>query len=377
MKYRDVYIMKGEGVNDKQAKSEEIDISDPISAIIVKYVGKNGTTHNQQHPLHDYVSAIEVLDGSDVITSLSMIQAQALNFYEMKRFPASWITEYPYSTTYDYNPFETTIIHYGRHLWDNELFLDPTKFRNPKIKLTHDFSAIASSAAADEYETDEFYVDVIARVIEEGAGTPLGFLMSKEHHSWTTVASGEQPIVLPSDYPYRAMLFRAYEKGIPLTTNITNLKMTIDEDKYVPFDLEPDELLDMNESMFGLVEIQQSLHCSHAEYWWMCFMDHPKMISATNTGGGIAQPLSFDTNNSNINMFGGNDGTGNMTSDTRVHVNVTGRGVHSTVLYPFGLMSDPATWLQAQEFGKIKLKATQGDAGAAASVLLQQLRSYV
>ena len=93
MKIRKVYLARDETVSDSQTKQIKLDIKDPISAIEVIYEATNGSTSNVGHPLFKDVSKVEVLDGSDVLYSLSMVQAQALNFFEAGKLPYMDITE--------------------------------------------------------------------------------------------------------------------------------------------------------------------------------------------------------------------------------------------------------------------------------------------
>lgn len=53
-----------------------------------------------------------------------------------------------------------------------------------------------------------------------------------------------------------------------------------------------------------------------------------------------------------------------------------GSGYHNTWCIPFGSLNQPEEWFKAPDHKSIRLLATQGNAGAAASVVLQQVRPY-
>ncbi len=86
------------------------------------------------------ITKIELVDGSDQLLSLSLKEAQALEFRRKGKMPyvrpgesASGAQE------------ESTLILFGRNLWDKEYYMDLTKFRNPQLKITTNIAAVAAA----------------------------------------------------------------------------------------------------------------------------------------------------------------------------------------------------------------------------------------
>ncbi|GAJ15282.1 unnamed protein product, partial [marine sediment metagenome] len=136
----------------------------------------------------------------------------------------------PYSNAGNY-VLGTFPIDFGRYLYDPELALDPKKFRNLQLKITHDEVAFMATTGIN-------YCEVLASVFDEKVITPVGFLMSKEHYAYTPTANDAfQYIDLPTDYPIRQMLIRGFLSGKDPTTVVDEARLSEDNDKRVVFDL--------------------------------------------------------------------------------------------------------------------------------------------
>jgi len=256
MKMRQVYLARDETIQDSQTKIININLTEPISAIHVIYEATNGATSNQGNPLHKDVDAIELVDGSDVLESLSGPQWAALDFYALGHYPPHEIIESGGSVQKEH-----FIIPFGRFIGDPLLYLDPTRFSNPQLKLTHSLTISATAGFA----TGTGKITVIADVFAEKPPASAGFLMAKDIYDWTTAASGDETIDLPVDYPYRLLLIRAYESGVSISSSITKVKMSVDEDRFIPFDLYTDDLIYLNEQLFGWATIKQTLFRTDAD----------------------------------------------------------------------------------------------------------------
>ena len=72
---------------DKSSKTIDLDLVDPVSALSFEFEAQNGTTSNVRNPFPFAITKLEVVDGSDVLSSLSFPQAQALQFYKTGKQP--------------------------------------------------------------------------------------------------------------------------------------------------------------------------------------------------------------------------------------------------------------------------------------------------
>jgi len=369
MKIRKVYLARDETISDSQTKIIDINLRDPISAIHVIYEATNGATSNQGNPLHKDVDKIELVDGSEVLESLSGPQWLALDFYALGHYPPHEIIESGGSVQKEH-----FIVPFGRYIGDPLLYFDPTRFSNPQLKLTHSLT-ISSTAG---FATGTGKVTVIAEVFEEKPPATAGFLMAKDIYSWTTAASGDETIDLPTDYPYRLLLVRAYESGVAITSSITKVKMSVDEDKFIPFDLYTDDLVYLNEQLFGWAAVKQSLYRTDADTP-ETFIAVPREFMVNSRKDfdlASIDSITADQVTLQVIKFTATPTVAKETSDVVIDLITRGVGPHNTLAYPFGDLNDKETWFPAPLAKSIKLKVTQGNAGAAASVMLQQLRRY-
>ncbi|NVM24083.1 MAG: hypothetical protein HWN68_20180, partial [Desulfobacterales bacterium] len=162
-----------------------------ISRLQVKFNATNSTNDPTAHPAAQ-VSRIEIVDGSDILYSLSARQIEALMFYNTRKSRGR-ILEY----RNDNENFMVLDMYMGRYLWDPILALDPRKFSNPQLKITHN-KALGGGAP------DAATLEVFADVFDEKPVTPIGFISAREYYAWTSPASAANEYVdLPNDYPIK------------------------------------------------------------------------------------------------------------------------------------------------------------------------------
>jgi hypothetical protein len=127
-------------------------------------------------------------------------------------------------------------IYFGRHLYDTVLGLDPTKFRNLQLKITHNK---ANGGAAPDAAT----LEVTADVFDQKEAKPIGFLMAKENVSYTLQASANEYVDLPTDHPMRKILVQSLSYGKQPWEQYNELKLSEDNDKKVPLDDKTSDLI--------------------------------------------------------------------------------------------------------------------------------------
>ena len=367
MRTREVYLLKDETLMDSQTRIVDLDVADPISFLEVRYQATNGATSAIDHQIHDDVSAIEVVDGSDVLESLSMLDWQALNFYHLGRIPHQDLREAGGAVQ-----MESIIIPFGRYPMDPELYLDARKFRNPQLRLTHSFTV----DPVNGFTSGSGKLTVIAHVMEEGAAPPKGFLMAKVQKAWATAASGEEIASLPLDYPYRLLVLRSLRSLWPLQRSVSRVKLSVDHDRWVPLDMDTVDLIKRNRESFGMVRQVKEVRVRNGDTALTdvySIEDAGVAILVSNNFGTVtgiaAERLTFMV----VNMATVATPAW-QTSFLRGVVRVLGDSLHSTLAIPLGRMERPDTWLNPAGRKDIRLITTQADAGADAVVILQQLR---
>jgi hypothetical protein len=368
MGMRKVYLARHQTINDSQIVPFDLDVLDCISAIEVIYQATNGATSNTGHPIHKDVSKIEVLDGSDVIHSLSMPQLEALNFFERGNAPWLQLNEGPAAVQR-----EQAVIHFGRYIGDPTMYFDPKKCKNPILRLTH---ALTISANAG-FATGTGQVTVIAHVFDTPPPAGRGFLLSKDFYDWTTAASGDQVIQLPTDWPLRLLMLRLYLSGTAISSILSHLKLSVNEDKFIPFDLYEDDLETLQEELFKWCCVKNLLLRKDADTPETFIGSQKDLAIQALNDWDVPNIRSITADTLNIALYL-LSATPTIAKDTTVRsLNLTSWGLmpHSCICVPFGDKSLPDDWFPLPTAGSTKLKVTQAGAGAAAQLILQQLRT--
>jgi len=374
MKLREVYIENEKTLADSGNLVTELAVVDPVSEIQIRFAAKNGATYNKDSPPASCISKIEIVDGANVIYSLDGMLAQAMSYYQTGRVPSMQRQAGPSKNQEDH-----IVIRFGRSLWDKVFALVPAKFRNLQIKISWDLATF-NTVGDTGYLTGSAKLSIIARLMEGLEGAPAGYMMAKKHYDWTTAASGDERVPLPTDYPYVLFLLRAWEQHTKLYTTISNLKLSIDQDKDIPFDLASWDFLKMMENHYGKFIIDQNIFGGNEDnaHTWMAVGENIGIVpEPTVAASGVFSThvniLDLDGGKINVRAVGTDHST---TSPTVLHLLERGQGLHHTFAYPFGLMDDPESWLDAPSYGDIKAVITQGNAGADADLALLQARSY-
>lgn len=368
MRLRKEYLEKARTLSDSETVVIDVDILDAISAITVIYEANNGATSNQGVYLHDDVDAIDLVDGSMELFSLTGIEALVLNCFERSRYPYALLTEAAAAAQY-----ESFTIHFGRFLGDMEYWLDPADFKNLQLRLAHSLTISATAGFA----TGTGSVDVIAHLFEQKPPSRKGYMTAKEEYSFTSAASGTEKIDLPTDYPYRMLLQRAFETGIGLNTDVSNIKVNCDGGRFVPVDMDMLDITQLNGDMFGKFEIPYDLLRTDADVVSVHLHDVREFfLNAVNDlDVGSIDAQTIDQLTIQLLSLTAVPAIAKSAVDTQLKLKVGGYAPFGSVLVPITNPNDETTFFPANEYDKVKLELTQGGAGGACQTILQQIRT--
>ena len=227
MNYRISQILSTTTLTDDRTDSYDINIQDPISRIVLTLKGTNADSVPDGTPAKG-ISKIELVDGSDVLYSLTGEEAQATDFYDTGISPlnvVSYVSANIWTGVFNLN--------FGRWLWDTDLALDPKRFKNLQLKVTHKVANTAGSSTTSTTST----LTIHAFCFDQKTINPRGFLMNKEIYAYTIGADGSYEYIdLPTDYPIRRMMVQALYPGYETHQIVNGIKISEDNDKRVVMD---------------------------------------------------------------------------------------------------------------------------------------------
>ena len=361
MKYRLATIMARETISTDLTKDVDIDVKDPISQLVIIYDTLNQVAAQPEgHPAL-CLTKIELIDGSDVLFSLSGVEAQAADFYHNQKEPTGRIRYL--ANNYSYSVFN---LNFGRYLYDTDLALDPARFSNLKLRVTIDRDGGGILSVAGR-------LTVLAHLFDQKTISPLGFLMHKEIKSYTLGNDSHEYTDLPLDYPYRKLLIRAQRDGYDMETQLANIKLSEDVDKIVPF----------NQPVVNLIRAVTSQTRPYREviigqgnvalYYFFCTPTHTVVHSgAPWRSGAIGYGPNF------FYGEGGRFSEIQEASGPNWTCVLQGYLPHAVLEIPFGMQNEIADWYDVSGIGNLKLDITGGSSvgTAYAQIMLQQLRRY-
>lgn len=363
MNYRIATLKATEGLTTDGTKVFNINVKDIISRIAISWRETGVAANDFTAQAAAGVTKLEIIDGSEVLHSLSGLENQALCLYDRKNntmVDGTWIAAMPLTALLG--------IDFGRKLWDGELAFDPTKFTNPQLKITYDIDAATGTSTTTN-------VEAWAYCFDEKVISPIGFLMAKEHYSYTpSTEDTVEEIMLPTDFPLRKMLIRGYHATREPSKVLKTVRLDEDNDKRVIFNLDTDDLQMLMKGDYpALIDLITGYSHTGADY--------TKYATPTEfaTGfGGLAQGDDPKTVYSASSHIKGGYIDLRCSESAMVMGLVVGWLPNHCFCLPFGDQDDIGDWFDVTRVGKLRLRLTAEEVGSAgnAQVILQQLRRY-
>jgi len=364
MKIRDVVLDQSHSFTQAALTwTHPINIVDPVTEFKVLFQAQ---THPDKGAAPDYpwpgpmpylIEEIAVIDGSEVIFALNGAEMFALSCFDLGFAPYHAHQEH-----WDRPARWAFPIHFGRSLVDPEWIFDPKKFRNPQIRITWDLEAVQAIGAgtyADPTVTP-IVITIWAKVMEEGA-RPRGYLMTKQIKEYTPAAAGTEITWLPVDFPIRKLLVRSYLFGGFQTHGTSHLKLSQDQDKWIPFDLEGGDFARLMKNWFTEVQLHGYHYVSEDE-------EREHLSGAPSSGLVVAAQGSYflsptnwvpNTFYSEVRDFNGAE------PNEAARIEAWSQSMTRTPLdcfcYPFGDQENAADWLQTAPMGNLRLLLTHAE----------------
>lgn len=358
MNYRLATLLDRETADTAATKVINLNVVSPISVISIQFRG----TNNNSTPTAvqaKMISKVEIVDGSDVLASMSGVQAEALNIIERGS---------PIFAERNFINNNTAIscieLKFGRWLWDEQLAFDPTRFKNPQLRITHNKAAGGSAPDAGA-------LSVLVHAFDEKQVAPIGFLLNKEVFTYTLTASAHKYIDLPTDLPLRKLIVLSLAAGLQPFENFNKLKLFTDAQRKVVID---------NVAVSDLIRI----YANHVNPYFLETLriaattgDVTTYVSPTFDTKVVWAPiLQTDSGWQGTASYGGTI-TAKASAATEGDLLVSGKCPHGAFCIPLGKQNEIEDWFDAGEVGSMKLDLTAGgSASGTVQIVAQQLRRY-
>jgi hypothetical protein len=340
----------------------DVDVIDAISRLVITAEVDNnskGAADSDGHPVKA-LSKIELVDGSDVLYSLSGNEGQAVDFYDRGK-------QNPNMLCYLNGMYSKQIvnINFGRFLFDPELALDPAKFRNLQLKISLDIDAGGWGA-------NDVYLTVLAHLFDEKSASPMGFLMNKEVKDYTMASASHEYTELPLDFPYRQVFLKALKADTMPSAVVDTVKISQDVDRKIP----------LNHTMLEIIANMLEEWPAYREFL-LCQAQTTALymhITPTYWPVGATSGWSADAPYAYTQMFAGDGGRALINASVagrNVAAQLSGYAPHGVVpLFP-RLREDDKDGYQVGNIKSLKLDVlSKASMTNTVQVLAQQIRSY-
>lgn len=363
---RPVVLQDRKVITDTDTIRESLRGLGAVSAIDVKLRATTGATSKQGVYLHDDLDALNVKDGSNFLHSLNGVEVQALQSYHQGKMPQNIFREGDAVVEE-----ETFTISFGRYLGDELYWLDTDMFANPEVEAE---ITLAISATAG-FATGTGRISIIAWVWDEKPATRAGTFVTKEHKSFTSAASGIEDIDLPADMPWRMLLVRAAEDNVLYETDITNLKLQTKGGGKVLLDQRAEVARDIARQRFGSFSYGVELFRTDGDTvdTFLHLIDSAALnnlldLNIVSYDARLANRLTLQ-----VLSLTAVPAIAKEADDVDIDAWITGFIPHATLPLLIADLNDPDDWLDVGPNDGLRLRLTQGGAGATVQVIGQQV----
>jgi len=361
MNYRTASVLAEEDASDAKTKTIDITTRDVISRMFIRFKAQNAGVRATllAHPA-GLISKVELVDGSNVLHSLNGHEIQALNYYDQLVTPDSEIIDG--DNDWQHACF---MIDFGRFLFDPVYAFDPKKFINPQLKITHNYKSLDANAAAGK-------LLIKADIFDEKTVDPVGFLMTKQIQTYDSGNDTYEYIDIPTDYPIRKLLIRAYLVSKSVESEIDEIRLSEDNDKRIPIDTDVEPYIRYQNGILPPLHQHFQLRAQTTATYFFIVPTYWPMIY------GMSQTAA-DWTRSSAAYEGDKQAMVSATQMSSPFMGyATGYIPHQTLCFPFGLQDDPTDWYDVTKLGSLRARIHGKSGASAASVTLfaQQERKY-
>lgn len=358
MNYRKAVLVDGETASTAGIKTVDLKGLDPMSRIYIQLKGTNNGSTPTAHPAKA-VTKIELVDGSDVLYSVSGIQQQALNFYQQGQKAVDII-----SYVNDNINVAMMNLNFGRWLWDEDLAFDPSKFKNPQLKITHN-KALGGSAP------DAATLSVVADMFDDRKINPLAYLMAKEYYSYSLTSSAKETIDLPTDYPMRMLMIQSLAADKQPHEQFNKIKLSENNGKKIPIEDSISNLVKYTLGEWGTYE--ENIYCesSTSEVTHYCAPTYETHIFGSEQNKQASYPIFTQS-------YGGAFVV-DASAAGQLKLRASGYAPHGAIPLLFGDLWDANMWYDVTKLAKLEAVVTAGSSVGSSStcqIITEQLRRY-
>lgn len=365
--------------SDAATKIVKLPLTGYLHNLMVKVQCTNGATSALDQDISDVVDLIEVVaNGSDVLFSAIPQEIKRWALWQTGKNIIQSRNERPGAVQEMVFP-----ILFGRMPYDPNFYLRCGALTDLELKITY-----SPTIAATAFVTGTTTIGVVAGITQ---GTPpgdyLGTLTHKTLKAFTSAASGDDQTLIPRGNLLRQLLVFAYEAAIEDGVDITNVKLDLNNDEQILFNLAWNDLNNVNaftnwvnheENIMALTTDAQTKATDVARIKSVSVSSQAAMSDANDTFELVkvttvaGDTITIDQKAADITAGAETFATEATLRNT--FIQVVGEGLSHAVVCDFSQAGEQ-NLLNTSQYEQVRLTLTQGGAGAAVRISSEEVRS--
>ena len=334
----------------------DLDMSEVITRLFIKFKATNADATNIGVPQAN-ITKVEIVDGSDVLFTGSGKMVDAVSFYD-RGVPE--LHSFNYTTAQGAEAM--LAINFGRYPFDRLFALDPKRFRNLQLKITHDENLCNDGCVVNE-------MTVWAEVFSKIQPSPSAFFQVKEQYAYTPTVLGYEEIDLPTDQVIRTLYIDALLTNGWLGSEIYDIRLDEDNLKTIMYDGRYTELMRIYRPYFGKYEHKVMAYLGTGQTAFWAAPTQELSVQITPYGAdeyAVAAARQF-----------GSALTGSRATAGYCSIYASGYIPHGIGAIPLGDRQSPEEWYDPRGLKRLRLRVQGGDSAAGTyRIITQQIRTY-
>lgn len=260
--------------SDDQTLYIDLPKKEQISFLQIEVSAQGAATPRTTTTLIDEIDKYEVMaDGSKVLYSLEPEIAYYIDFITRKGI-------YP-SHSFNYTPnareLHEFVIPFGRYLYDEEYLLDTAHYKSVQLQIPYTLNT-------DRFATGTFRHNIVMwRPLTKLS--PRGFIRSRTHKKETSNTAVETiDHELPMTFPLRYVGCRFEDLDQNIATDVTSIKVNIDEGRLILADLNINEWRDLDKKRWPERSYYQIVPAATDATAFKAHTDYPYVRSLFSSG---------------------------------------------------------------------------------------------
>uniref|UniRef100_A0A6H1ZZ64 Uncharacterized protein n=1 Tax=viral metagenome TaxID=1070528 RepID=A0A6H1ZZ64_9ZZZZ len=213
-------------------------------------------------PLVDAITEVTIKDAGKEIISLNANQIMGIFMHRGSRSYVS--TETNDNAVEQHQTFPILL---GEVVNGVKYAPDFSKFTNPQITIKWDYSITTTNfgmiCEADIAPVMKFTIACMVQPAD--AGYTHGYMRSRQIKTWSQTTSTETKIDIPSGEKLYGIMIEAGYDALNWTEDIEQLKLSLQSGKWIPLDLQEEELRTLDGDIWGAAEISYCADVADAE----------------------------------------------------------------------------------------------------------------